>query len=132
MLVVDKGKNISAQITAQLRPHAIFALCVEEFEDFYPLLDSRDRVYTVVYVDQNHSPEVLKEHIRCINTLEPGIPVVFTTMNSDASKERAVRKAGVFFYHVRGDGMKMLGEAVLRGMEYAVRKEIFIGGFDVQ
>ena len=132
VLIVDKNGDIGDQISERLRPRGYHTVCVGEAESFLPLLESMDRIYTILCVDQNFRSEALKQHIKVLKILGPGVPIIFTTAMNEPQKEKEVRKAGVFFYHVKTDGMKRLTNAIVRAVEYAIMKDMFIAGFEDQ
>ena len=130
VLVVDEKGDASNQISEELRKQGYHTVCVGQAETFLPLIESRDRIYTMVFVDKDFSPEAAGESIKRLKQLGPGVPIVFTTAENVLQKEKEVRKSGVFFYHVKGDGMEELIKAVVSAMEDAIMKDNFIPGFD--
>ena len=130
VLIIDKKGDTSRQISKELRKQARHSISVEHPATILPLIESRDRIYTIVLVDQGLSLGDLIEDIRILKQLGPGVPIVVSTAENSPQKEKEVRKAGISFYHLKADGVEELIKAVVSAMEHAVIKGNFIPGLD--
>jgi DNA-binding NtrC family response regulator len=109
-----------------LRKQGYYAFSVDQVETIIPLLDSKDRIYAIVLVDDPPSKDSLSENLKILKRLGPEVPVIVTTTLNDAEKERKTREAGIFYYHCESAGMDELKTAVSCAVEYAVEKELFM------
>lgn len=130
VLIVDKKGDTSGQLSEELRKQACHSISVEHPATLFPLIESKDRIYTIVLVDQGRSLVDLIEDIRILKQLGPEVPIIVSTAENSPQKEKEVRKAGISFYHLKADGMEELIKAVLSAVEHAVRKGNFIPGLN--
>jgi DNA-binding response OmpR family regulator len=128
VLIVDKKGDTSGQTSEELRKQGRYSITVEHLGTVIPLIESRDRIYTIVLVDQGLSLDDLIEDIKILKQLGPGVPIVVSTAENSPQKEIEVRKAGISFYHLKDDGMEELIKAVISAMDHAVMKGNFIPG----
>ena len=130
VLIVDKKADTSGQISEELRKQGRHSISVEHPATILPLIESRDRIYTIVLVDQGLSLDDVTEDIRILKQLGPGVPIVVSMAENSPQKEKEVRKAGIAFYHVKGNGMEELIKAVVSVMEHAIMRGNFIASLD--
>lgn len=128
VLIVDETGEIGGRLTSELRSNGFYTVCIEQTDTILTLLDSNDQIYTIVFVDEGQSTEAVTESIKILKQVGPGVPIIVTASKNDPRKEKSVRERGVFFYHVRGEGMEDLVTAATCAMNDAIRKGRFVPG----
>jgi len=126
VLIVETEATITEKIEPWLRKQGYYAFSVDQVETIMPLLDSKDRIYAIVLVDDPPSKDSLSENLKILKQLGPEVPIVVTTTLNDAEKEKEAREAGIFYYHVKSAGMDELKTALSCAMEYAMDKGLFV------
>ena len=126
VLLVDKNLSQQDQITQELRERGLHTVPVEEAETAIPLLESKDRFFAIILIDESDSTESLMTEVKVLKQIGAGVPFIVSTMESNPEKEKAVRKAGVFYFHVMGDGMEDFVKAVTCAVDSAFKKDNFI------
>lgn len=130
VLVLDRQSDVCKQISEEIKKLGYHDLCVGDLGGLWPLIDSRDRIHTVVLADPDSSMKGLKATLMALKQLTAGTPIIFTTGQNEPAKEKELRKIGVFFYHVAADGMTPLVEAIRSAMNEAVRMDLFVPAAD--
>ena len=126
VLIIETEATLTEKIEPWLRKEGYYAFGIDKADSVVPLLDSRDRIYAIVLVDDLASEDSLSENLKILKQLGPEVPVIITTALNDAEKERKAREAGIFYYHCESAGMDELKTAVSCAVEYAVEKELFM------
>jgi DNA-binding NtrC family response regulator len=126
VLIVETEATLTDKIEPWLRKQGYYAFSVDQVETIIPLLDSKDRIYAIVLVDDPPSKDSLSENLKILKQLAPEVPIIIVTPLNDAEKERKTREAGIFYYHCESAGMDELKTAVSCAVEYAVEKELFM------
>lgn len=109
-----------------LREEGYYALAVEKADAFLPLLDSRDRIYTALVTDEGSDENALKEGVTTLRALSHEVPIVVTTSKNTRKKEKEIRDAGIFYYHVTPMGTDDLKTALSCALEFSIQKESYI------
>jgi DNA-binding NtrC family response regulator len=126
VLIVETEATLTEKIEPWLRKQGYYAFSVDQVETIIPLLDSKDRIYAIVLVDDPPSKDSLMENLKILKRLGPEVPVIVTTTLNDAEKEKEAREAGIFYYHCESAGMDELKTAVSCAVEYAIEKVLFM------
>lgn len=126
VLIIETEATLTEKIEAWLRKEGYYAFSIDKADSVVPLLDSKDRIYAIVLVDDRPSEDSLSENLKTLKQLGPDVPIIVTTPLNDPEKERKAREARIFFYHVGSAGMDELKTAVSCAMEYAIDKGIFM------
>ena len=126
VVIIETKATLTEKIGPWLRKEGYYAFDIDKADSVVPLLDSRDRIYATVLVDDLASEDSLGENLKIFKQLAPEVPVIITTPLNDAEKERKARDAGIFYYHCESAGMDELKTAVSCAVEYAVEKELFM------
>lgn len=91
-----------------------------------PLLDSNDRIYATIVVDNGEDIDgFVIPNLRILRQLGPDVPILITTGSNSPEKEKLLRKYGIFYYHVKCVGMDDLRDAVLTAVEKAIECDKF-------
>jgi len=126
VLIIETEATLTEKIEPWLRKKGYYAFGIDKADSVVPLLDSRDRIYAIVLVDDLASEDSLSENLKILKQLGPEVPVIIATALNDAEKERKAREAGIFYYHCESAGMDELKTAVSCAVEYAVEKGLFM------
>ncbi len=126
VLIVETEEALPEEIEPWLRKQGYYAFSVDKADSVVPLLDSKDRIYAIVLVDDPPSKDSLSENLKILKQLGPEVPIVVTTTLNDAEKEKEAREAGIFYYHCKSAGVDELKTAVSCAVQYAIGKEIFV------
>jgi hypothetical protein len=126
ILIFEKGNIQTTKIERYLRDKKYFFLRIESPDGFIPLLDSRDRIRAVVFVDDAHG--IFEEsylNLKLLKAISQDMPLLFSTGMNTPQKEERVRDLGLFYYHTNETGLVPLAMAI----EMAVKKSIIINRF---
>ena len=126
VLIIETEATLTEKMEPWLRKEGYYAFGIDKADSVVPLLDSRDRIYAIVLVDDLASEDSLSENLKILKQLGPEVPVIIATPLNDAEKERKAREAGIFYYHCESAGMDELKTAVSCAVEYAVEKGLFM------
>ena len=126
VLIIEPKATLTEKIEPWIRKKGYYAFCIDKADSVVPLLDSRDRNYAIVLVDDLASEDSLGENLKILKQLAPEVPVIITTPFNHAEKERKAREAGIFYYHCESAGMDELKTAVLCAVESSVEKGLFM------
>jgi len=126
VLIIETEATLTEKIEPWLRKEGYYAFGIDKADSVVPLLDSKDRIYAIVLVDDPPSRDSLSENLKTLKQLDPEVPIVVTTALNDSEKEKKAREAGIFYYHVKSAGMDELKTAVSCAVEYAIDKGLFM------
>ncbi len=126
VLIIETEATLTEKIEPWIRKEGYYAFGIDKADSVVPLLDSRDRIYAIVLVDDLASEDSLGENLKILKQLAPEVPVIITTPLNDPEKEREAREAGIFYYHCESAGMDELKTAVLCAVESALEKGLFM------
>lgn len=126
VIIIETEETLTEKIEPWLRKERYYAFGIDKADSVVPLLDSKDRIYAVILVDDLASEDSLDENLKILKQLAPEVPIIIVTPLNDAEKERKTREAGIFYYHCESAGMDELKTAVSCAVEYAVEKELFM------
>ncbi len=126
VLIVEVKHKVGRQLTPWLRKQGYHAIRIERPGTILPLLDSNDRIYSMVLVDDFPLEGSLLENLKILKHLGPKVPIVITTSENDSEKEKQIRKSGIFYYHLKNEGTDDLKDAVSCALKEAVEDELFM------
>ena len=121
VLVVEKKNIRTTKLEKSLRDKGYFSIRIEKPDSFVPLLDSRDRVRALVFLDDTHA--IFEEcyiNLKILKAMSRDIPLLFSTGANNPQKENRVRALSLFYYHTEDMGLLPLMTAI----DSAVKKSI--------
>ena len=125
-LIIERERSIEKQIEPWLRKQGYHMCKIEKADVVVPLLDSKDRIYTIILVDDNPVEGFLSANLKIMRQLGPDVPIVVTTNSNDPAKEKAIRESGAFYYHMKSAGLDELKTAIKCGLDAAVKADHFM------
>jgi hypothetical protein len=126
VLVVEKGVALTDAIYPLIKAQGYHALSTANVSAVPLLVDSKDRIHVVVLVDENTNDCSLLRGMNLLQQMGERVPIIVTGSKNDPDKEKNIRAAGVFYYHLQQDGIDELITAISCAMKHAVEKDAFI------
>ena len=127
VLVVEKKNIYATRLEGSLRDKGYFSIRVEEPDGFVPLLDSRDRIRALVFLDAAHAKfEECYTNLKILKAMSRDMPVLFSTSANSLQKEKRVRDLGLFYYHTGEMGLLPLVTAIDSAVKKSVIEDRFL------
>ena len=126
VLILEQENEVAANLEPWLREKGYYLVKIDRAEIIVPLIDSRDRIYTIVLVDDFSVEGSFVENLKILKQLAPKVPVVTTTQFNNPEKEKIIRKHDVFYYHIKNEGVDELKTSILCALEESVTEGIFM------
>ncbi len=126
VLIIEKENSIEKKIGPWLKKQGYYTFKIERADVVVPLIDSMDRIYTIVIVDDNPDAGFLDASLKILKRLGPNVPIIVTTGNNDSAKEKTIRESGVFYYHMENAGEEELIDATKCALNAALEQEHFM------
>ena len=126
VLILEQNNEIADSLQPWLRKKGYYLVKINRAETIVPLIDSRDKIYTIVLVDDFPVEGSFVENLKILKQLGPNVPVVTTTQFNNAEKEKEMRKHHIFYYHIKNEGMGELKTSISCALEEAVDDGTFI------
>ena len=127
ILVVEKKNIRTTRLEKSLRDKGIFSIRIEKPDCFVPLLDSRDRVRALVFLDDTHA--IFEEcyiNLKILKAMSRDMPLIFSTGANTPQKENRMRDMGLFYYHTEDMGLPPLVTAIDRAVNKSVNEDKFL------
>jgi DNA-binding NtrC family response regulator len=125
VVIAEPGSDLTANLLPWLAERGYRFQSVDNMEDILISLISRNRI-SVLLVDDSVG-ELLCDDIATVKRVFGEVPIIVTTKQNDAEKEKCIRKLGVFYYHLRAVGMDDLKTAISCAMQDAVKSHLSHG-----
>ncbi|HIJ58387.1 MAG TPA: hypothetical protein HPP41_01810 [Deltaproteobacteria bacterium] len=125
VIIAELGSDLTANLLPWLTKRGYRFQTVNNIEDIVASLISRNRI-SVLLVDDSIGGLVCDD-IVIVKRVFGEVPIIVTTKQNDAEKEKCIRKLGVFYYHVKALGMDDLKTAVSCAMQNAVESCLSYG-----
>jgi len=121
ILVIEIGKAFSSKLGQGLREKGLSSIRIEKSDGFVPLLDSRDLIRALVFIDDTRGIfEECYMNLKILKAMSRDMPLIFCTAANSPLKEIRVRALGLFYYHTEDMGLDLL----LAAIDCAVRKSV--------
>lgn len=125
VVIAEAGSVLTVGLLPWLAERGYLFQTVDDIDDIVVSLISRNRI-SVLLVDDSIG-ELVCDDIAIVRRLFGDIPIIVTTKQNDAEKEKNIRKLGIFYYHVKALGMDDLKTAILCAMRDAVESACLMG-----
>ena len=89
-------------------------------------MESNDRVYTIILVDDDPNNGSLNVNLGMIKQWSEDVPIIISTSKNDPALEKTIRQSGIFYYHTEQEKIEALHTAVKCALDKAVRDNIFL------
>lgn len=126
ILIVENKGQLAAILSKWSRSRGTYSLWVKRPKISIPLIESRDRFYTIVLVDDDPAEDSLIINMKILKQLAPKVPIVISTPKSDYELERKIRKLEVFYYHLADAGIDELKTAIECALKKALTDNTFM------
>ncbi len=126
VLIIEKENSIEEKIKPWLTKQNYYVFKLERADVVVPLIDSKDRIYTIIIVDDNPEAGFLGANLKILKRLGPDVPIIVTTSNNEPAKEKTIRESGAFFYHMESAGDDELIDAVKCALDAALEQDHFM------
>lgn len=127
VLVVEKGNIRTTKLEKSLRDKGYFSIRIEKPDSFVPLLDSRDRVRALVFLDDAHAIfEECYTNLKILKAMSRDMPLLFSTGANNTQKEKRVRDLSLFYYHTEDMGLLTLVTAIDSAVKKSVIEDRFL------
>jgi len=126
VLIIEKENSIEKKIKPWLTKQNYYVFKLERADVVVPLIDSKDRIYTIVIVDDNPDAGFLDANLKILKQLGPDVPIIVTTSNNEPAKEKKIRESSVFYYHMESAGEDELIDAIKCALNAALEQDHFM------
>ncbi|MBT3259313.1 MAG: hypothetical protein HN366_23080 [Deltaproteobacteria bacterium] len=127
ILVVVKVDIHTTELEQNLRDEGYFSIRIEKPDSFVPLIDSRDRVRALVFVDGAQATfEECYTELKILKAMSRDMPLIFSTGANTPQKENRMRDMGLFYYHTEDMGLPPLVTAIDRAVNKSVNEDKFL------
>lgn len=122
VVIAEPNSELAATLLPWLAEKGYRFQAVDDIEDIIVSLISRNRI-SVLLVDDGIG-ELVCDDIAIVKRMFGDVPIIVTTKQNDAEKEKCIRKLGVFYYHVNALGMDDLKTAISCAMQDAIQTHL--------
>ena len=105
VLVLEKKDDVAESLQSWIRKKGYYLVKIDRAETIVPLIDSRDKIYTIVLVDDFPIEGSFIENLKILKQLAPHVPIVATTESNSLDKEKGM-KLGATDYIVKPFAIK--------------------------
>ena len=126
VLIIEKENLIGKKIEPWLKKQGFYTFKIERADVIVPLIDSKDRIYTIVLVDDNPDAGFLDANLKILKRLGRNVPIIVSTDNNEAAKEKTIRESSVFYYHMESAGEDELIDAIKCALNAALEQDHFM------
>ncbi|NVL90041.1 MAG: response regulator [Desulfobacterales bacterium] len=126
VVIAEQASDLTATLLPWLTERGYRFQAVDDMEDIVASLISRNRI-SVLLLDDTVSNGSICDDIAIVKRMFGDVPIIVTTKQNDAEKEKYIRKLGVFYYHVKACGVNDLKAAISCAMQDAVESYLSYG-----
>ena len=126
ILIIEKNGRMTDRLSTYLRSQQTHILSVSKLDVILPLMESNDRVYTIILVDDDPNDESLNANLGMIRQWSEEVPIIISISANNPALEKSIRQKGIFYYHTEQEKPEALHEAVKCALDKAVRDNTFL------